>query len=64
MVTNLHGSPQWLYGHRYCTPGDMKNRIKEQQWLFADRTSCHDCWSNQYRLLQAGLAYLLLERRI
>ncbi|MDW7748021.1 transposase, partial [Halomonas sp.] len=32
------------------------------QWLFSDRTSCHDWWPNQYRLLLAGLAYLLLER--
>nr|MBS0019706.1 IS1380 family transposase [Gammaproteobacteria bacterium] len=62
VVTNLHGSPQWLYDHRYCPRGDMENRIKEQQWLFSDRTSCHDWWPNQYRLLLAGLAYLLLER--
>ena len=30
--------------------------------LFSDRTSCHDWWPNQYRLLLVGLAYLLLER--
>ncbi len=35
---------------------------KEQQWLFSDFTSCHEWWTNQYRLLLAGLAYLLLER--
>ncbi|WP_368408048.1 hypothetical protein [Halomonas sp. SS10-MC5] len=29
----------------------MRNRIKEQQWFFADGTSCHDWWPNQYRLL-------------
>ena len=40
----------------------MENLIKEQQWLFSDRTSCHDWWPNQYRLLLAGLAYLLLEQ--
>ncbi|EWH03931.1 hypothetical protein Q427_00720 [Halomonas sp. BC04] len=62
VVTNLHGSPKWLYDHRYCPRGDMENRIKEQQWLFSDRTSCHEWWPNQYRLLLAGLAYLLLER--
>ena len=62
VVTNLRGSPQWLYDSRYCPRGDMENRIKEQQWLFSDRTSCHDWWPNQYRLLLAGLAYLLLER--
>ena len=33
-------------------PGDMENRIKEQQlWLFADRTSCREFLANQFRLL-------------
>lgn len=62
VVTNLHGSPQWLYDSRYCLRGDMENRIKDQHRLFSDRTSCYDWWPNQYRLLLAGLAYLLLER--
>jgi hypothetical protein len=32
----------------------MENRIKEQQLdLFADRTSCHKWWPNQFRLLLA-----------
>ena len=47
--------------------GDMENRIKEQQLdLFADRTSCHKWWPNQFRLLLSSLAYTLLEtiRRI
>ena len=40
----------------------MENRIKEQQlYLFADRTSCHQWWANQFRLLLASLAYVLLE---
>ena len=40
----------------------MENRIKEQQLdLFADRTSCHKWWPNQFRLLLASLAYMLLE---
>ena len=40
----------------------MENRIKEQQLdLFADRTSCHQWWANQFRLLLASLAYTLLE---
>ena len=45
----------------------MENRIKEQQLhLFADRTSCHQWWPNQYRVLQSALAYVLLNaiRRI
>ena len=41
--------------------GDMENRIKEQQLhLFADRTSCHQWWPNQYRVLLSALAYVLL----
>ena len=40
----------------------MENRIKEQQLdLFADRTSCHRWWPNQFRLLLSSLAYMLLE---
>ncbi len=45
----------------------MENRIKEQQLdLFADRTSCHKWWPNQFRLLLSALAYTLMEaiRRI
>ena len=40
----------------------MENRIKEQQLgLFADRTSCHHWWANQFRLLLSSLAYTLVE---
>ena len=40
----------------------MENRIKEQQLaLFADRTSCHEWWPNQFRLLLSSLAYVLVE---
>lgn len=62
IVTNLEGDPQQLYDKLYCKRGDMENRIKEQQLdLFADRTSCHHWWANQFRLLLASLAYTLLE---
>ncbi len=67
IVTNLTGEPQHLYCKLYCARGDMENRIKEQQLaLFADRTSCHYWWANQFRLLLSSLAYILLEtiRRI
>ena len=67
VVTNLTGSPQRLYDAVYCARGDMENRIKEQQLdLYADRTSCHDWWPNQYRVLLSALAYVLLNtiRRI
>jgi hypothetical protein len=40
----------------------MENRIKEKQLdLFADRTSCHHWWSNQFRLLLSSLAYVIME---
>ena len=67
IVTNLDGDGRRLYEKLYCARGDMENRIKEQQLdLFADRTSCHKWWPNQFRLLLSGLAYTLLEtiRRI
>jgi len=62
IVTNLPGDPQELYDNCYCARGDMENRIKEQQLdLFADRTSCHNWWPNQFRLLLSSLAYTLIE---
>jgi len=62
ITTNLEGDGQALYDELYCARGDMENRIKEQQLgLFADRTSCHRWWANQFRLLLSSLAYMLLE---
>jgi len=62
VVTNLDQTPKWIYTKLYCARGDMENRIKEQQLnLFADRTSCHDWWANQFHLLLSSLAYCLLE---
>lgn len=62
VVTNLPGEPRALYDRLYCARGEMENRIKEQQLdLFADRTSCHHWWPNQFRLLLSSLAYTLLE---
>jgi hypothetical protein len=61
IVTNLSGDPQELYDNVYCARGEMENRIKEQQLdLFADRTSCHNWWPNQFRLLLASMAYILV----
>jgi Transposase DDE domain group 1 len=63
VVTNLRDQPRALYETMYCARGEMENRIKEcQLGLFADRTSCHEWWPNQFRLLLAALAYVLLER--
>ncbi len=61
VVTNLEGPGRDLYDRLYCQRGEMENRIKEQQLqLFADRTSCHRWWPNQFRLLLASLAYVLM----
>ena len=61
VVTSLAGDPQQLYDEVYCARGDMENRIKEQQLdLYADRTSAHEWWANQMRLLIASLAYTLV----
>lgn len=63
VVTNLEGEAQKLYDEVYCARGEMENRIKEQQLgLFADRTSCHGWWANQFRLLLSSCAYVLMER--
>ena len=62
VVTNLTEAPQEIYDGRYTARGDMENRIKEQQLdLFADRTSCQGFIANQFRLLLASAAYLLIE---
>ncbi len=62
VVTNLEGDGQELYDRLYCRRAEMENRIKEQQLdLFADRTSCHRWWPNQFRLILASLAYILIE---
>ena len=62
IVTNLPGESQALYDTVYCARGNMENRIKEQQLgLFADRTSAHEWWANQFRLLLSSLGYILLE---
>ncbi len=61
VVTNLAGDGQHLYEAVYCQRGDMENRIKEQQlMLFADRTSCHKFVANQFRVLLAAAAYVLV----
>lgn len=61
VVTNLPGNPKKLYERIYCARGEMENRIKEQMQLFADRTSAHRWWPNQFRLLLSSLAYVLME---
>lgn len=61
VVTNRSEDPQSLYEKIYCARGNMENRIKEQQLdLFADRTSCHQWWPNQLRMLFSAMAYVLI----
>jgi hypothetical protein len=55
--------PAPLYEECYCARGDMENLLKQQVLdLHADRMSTHYLASNQFRLWEAMLAYLLLER--
>jgi len=62
IVTNLRKyTPRYLYSELYCARGEMENRIKEQQlYMFADRTSCNKLIANQFRLLLASSAYVLM----
>lgn len=62
VVTNIENkSPEDIY-NIYTQRGDMENRIKEHQLdLFADRTSCHKFLSNQFRIILASCAYVLLD---
>lgn len=63
VVTNLDDlTADEVYDQLYAQRGEMENRIKEQQLgLFADRTSCHKFLANQFRLLLASAAYVLVE---
>ncbi len=62
VVTNLDRSACDIYDGLYTQRGDMENRIKEQQlYLYADRTSCCRFVANQFRLLLASAAYVLIE---
>jgi hypothetical protein len=63
VVTNLvERTPEQIYDGLYTARGDMENRIKEQQLgLFADRTSCHKFIANQFRLMLASAAYVLVD---
>jgi hypothetical protein len=55
--------PARLYEELYCARGDMENMLKQQVLdLRADRMSTHHLASNQFRLWEAALAYLLMER--
>ena len=57
------GDADALYDELYCQRGEAENRIKEAQLgLFGTRASCHVLRANQFRLLLAALAYMLMQR--
>ena len=61
IVTNLCGSPRWLYEEVYCARGRAENLIKAHKLhLASDRTSCHNATANQFRLVIHTAAYWLL----
>ena len=61
VVTNLAGQPRRLYERVYCARGDAENRIKELFDVAFDRTSCSRFAANQFRVLLAAAAYVLLQ---
>ena len=66
LVTNLDGTAQEIYEKSYCPRGIMEQKIGEQMDFFLERTSSHDWWKNQFRILLSALAYILVNgiRRI
>ncbi len=62
VLTNLELPPQALYDSFYVKRGaDSEHRIKEfKLGIQADRLSCHNFMANQFRLLLAQAAYILL----
>jgi len=61
IVTNLAGTPRWLYEDVYCARGQAENLIKaHKRHLASDRTSCTKAAANQFRLVLHTAAYWLL----
>ena len=61
VVTNLAGKAKRIYERTYCQRGDAENRIKELFDVAFDRTSCSRFAANQFRVLLAAAAYVLLQ---
>ena len=52
VVTNLAGTPRWLYEDVYCARGQAENLVKAHKvHLASDRTSCTKATANQFRLV-------------
>jgi hypothetical protein len=61
VVTNLAGTPRWLYEAVYCARGQAENLVKAHKLhLASDRTSCSKAAANQFRLVLHTAAYWLL----
>jgi Transposase DDE domain group 1 len=61
VVTNLAGTPGWLYEVAYCARGRAENLVKAHKvHLASDRTSCTKATANQFRLVLHTAAYWLL----
>jgi DDE family transposase len=61
VVTNLPDKPKRLYERVYCARGQMENLIKaHKRHLASDRTSCTSALANQFRLVLASAAYVLM----
>src|SRR5688572_9926102 len=61
VVTNLAGTPRWLYKAVYCARGRAENLVKAHKLhLASDRTSCSKATANQFRLVLHTAAYWLL----
>jgi hypothetical protein len=61
IVTNVAGTPRWLYEAVYCARGQAENLIKAHKLhLASDRTSCPKATANQFRLILHTAAYWLL----
>ena len=61
VVTNLAGTPRWLYEVVYCARGQAENLVKAHKLhLASDRTSCSKATANQFRLVLHTAAYWLL----
>jgi Transposase DDE domain group 1 len=61
VVTNLAGTPRWLYEVVYCARGQAENLVKAHKaHLASDRTSCSKATANQFRLVLHTAAYWLL----
>jgi hypothetical protein len=61
VVTNLAGTPRWLYEAVYCARGQAENLVKAHKvHLASGRTSCTKATANQFRLVLHTAAYWLL----